>query len=208
LVAREGGDVAAVDRAVLYTFPSLSRGSRGQAAPIWEYPAPIDAITGNEESADLALLFLNLLLLAVCGTIVARTLMASSMWLPALALAGFALALTALSMPLLRVMMRGSHLREVAAEDGRRALLRVVLERAPGTAVGAHALSHAWAEAAGHAIRPQRLASELRALGGEPDVDDQARLQFRFPDLDHEARALAAFRAGQPPLRRACTTDR
>jgi hypothetical protein len=194
LAARENGDVAVVDGAVLYHFPQLGRASRARPAPIWDFPTPVDAITGNEESVDLVLLFVNLLLLAVFGTVVARTIVAGSIWPPALALAGFALALTALSMPILRVALRRTHLREVAAEDGRRALMRAVLERTPGAPVSAHALSHVWAEAAGHAIAPHRLTAELRALGGEPDVDDQARLQYRFPDLDYEARALALVR--------------
>jgi hypothetical protein len=69
-----------------------------------------------------------------------------------------------------------------------------VRERPAGGALQAYWLSHAWIEAAGHAIPPAALAEELRAFGGEADVDAQARLQFQFPDLDREARALAAER--------------
>jgi hypothetical protein len=106
----------------------------------------------------------------------------------------FVAAVFVLAMPLARVLRRRAHLDEVAAENGRRALLRAVLVRPPGRALGAHALSHAWIAASGRSVGQRRLFDEVLALGGEPDVDSKARLYFRFPDLDHEARALGQLR--------------
>ena len=88
-----------------------------------------------------------------------------------------------------------AHVSEVAAENGRRALFRAVLQRRTGSTLGAHALSHAWVAGSGRVIPRGRLFDEVLALGGEPDVDGQARLYFRFPDLDHEVRALMTLRS-------------
>jgi hypothetical protein len=193
LAARHGGDVGVVGEAVLYDFPGLAGRVRPATVPIWDRTRTLDAVTGNEPLVDFLLLTANLLVLVNSGLGILRTL-GTSAWAPALALLPFLAALFALSLPLSRLTARRARRQEVAAENGRRALLRVILERTPGAALGAHALSHVWIAGSGAAIGPQRLANELRALGGEPDVDDHSRLQFRFPDLDHEARALAALR--------------
>jgi hypothetical protein len=199
LAARHGGDVFVHGTAVLYSFPRLvgclprliSAGRTPR--PIWEQRRQPDAVTGNRPSVDRGLVLANLSLLVLSATLAARTLSVTA-WQPALATTFFAAALFALVMPLVRLLRRRAHLAEVAAENGRRALFRAVLQRRPGMSVGAHALSHAWVIGSGRAIRQSRLFEEVVALGGEPDVDSQARIHFRFPDLDHEAQALTNLR--------------
>lgn len=193
LAARHGGDVAVAGEAVVYRFP-VRRRRRRAAAAIWSERREPEPLTGNDRAVDLALLCFNLALLVVSATIILLTISASS-WAPAIALVPFQLAVLALSQPVARFFNRRAHLARVSAENGRRALLQAVLERPAGTALTAYDLSHVWICAAGRAITPHQLADELSAYGGEPDVDDHARLQFRFPDLDHESRALAALRA-------------
>jgi hypothetical protein len=193
LVARTGGDVGVVGAAVVYRFPRLV-GGRRLPAPVWEQTRLPDEVTGNDHLTDVIILAINLLVLALTGSLTLLGLSGSA-WLPALSLLPFLLALFALSLPLGRLLGRRGHLAEVAAENGRRALLRVVLERPAGTTLSAHALSHVWATAARRAVTPARLLEEVRALGGELDLDDEARPQFRFPDLDHESVALRQLRA-------------
>jgi len=195
LAAHHGGDVEVSDTgAVIYRFPALARGSRQPQRPVWERPRALAPVTGNELSVDLTLAAVNLLVVAASATVMVCTL-ASSDWQPAVALVPFTLSLLALALPLSRLTSRHARLRELAQENGRRALLREILERPAGAALGAYALSHAWIAACGRAIRPKRLLEEIRAIGGEPDVDDDARLMFRFPELDDEARAVALERA-------------
>jgi hypothetical protein len=200
LVARHQGDVTVHGTAVLYRFPRLKRGrsrsiaARRSPAPVWEQLRLPDAVTGNRPSLDHWLVLANLLVLFGAATMALRTLSAT-VWQPALAILLFALALAALAMPLMRLCRRRAHFAEIAAENGRRALLRAVLQRRVGNTIGAHALSHAWVAAAGRAVNQRRLFAEVAALGGEPDVDGNARIHFRFPDLDHEAGALTSLRA-------------
>jgi hypothetical protein len=162
--------------------------------PIWEQRRLPDAITGNRRSVDQLLLLANLVLLFVGGTMLGRAL-SSNVGQAFAALLAFALAVFALSLPVARLARRRSHVTEVDAENGRRALIRAVLARPVGSNLGAHALSHVWVAASGRAIKQRRLVDEVLALGGEPDVDSQARVYFRFPDLDHEARALTQLRS-------------
>jgi hypothetical protein len=204
LAARHGGDVFVHGTAVLYRFPRLMGGVPrlifpGRAPlPVWERTRLPDAITGNRPSIDRWLLVANLFIL-IAGATTAFCTLAASVWQPALAILFFALGVAAVAMPVMRLVRRGAHLAEVAAENGRRALVRAVLQRRLGSTLGAHSLSHVWVAAAGHVVSQSRLLDEVAALGGEPDVDAQARVHFRFPDLDHEARALTALRRPSRP---------
>jgi hypothetical protein len=203
LAGRHGGDVTVHGEAVLYRFPRLTTGlprliSSGRTPrPVWEHPRLPDAITGNRPSIDRWLVLANLIILIGAATAAIRTLSASA-WQPALAMLFFALGLAALAMPVMRLVRRRAHLAEIAAENGRRAIVRAVLQRRIGSTIGAHALSHAWVAAAGRAVRQSRLFDEVTALGGEPDIDGHARIHFRFPDLDYEARALTNLRPASP----------
>jgi hypothetical protein len=192
LLARQGGDVGAVGGSVLYRFPRGERRGRPPMA-IWDRPAALPPVTGNELPLDVVLTFAALLVAVTSATVIARTLSVSA-WQPSLALIPLLLSLLSLAMPLCRLFARPTQVRRLALENGRRGLLRALLERPAGTPLGAHALSHVWAECAGQAIRPRQLREEMQALGGEPDVDEEARLQFRFPDLDEESRVLALLR--------------
>jgi hypothetical protein len=197
LAARHGGDVYVHDTAVLYRFPRLVSGLPRLISrvplPIWEEQRLPDAVTGNRPSVDGTLVLVNLMLLIGAAIAVAGW-SPFQWWQSATALFLFAAALFALVMPLMRLGRRRAHLAEVAAENGRRALVRAVLQRRLGSSLGAHALSHAWVASSGRVVRQSRLFEEVMALGGEPDVDSHARIYFRFPDLDHEQRALTTLR--------------
>jgi hypothetical protein len=199
LAARHGGDVGVSGTAVLYTFPRLLAHSprliarRATPGAVWDQPGQPQALTGNEAAVDFALLLANLLVLAASALGILLTLSASA-WVPALGVLSFALALFALALPAARALNRRAYLTRLAAENGRRGLVRVVLQRRLGSPVSAHALSHAWVAASGRVVGPRRLRAEVSALGGEPDLDEAARLAFRFPDLDHEGRAVAQLR--------------
>jgi hypothetical protein len=207
LAARHGGDIFVHEAAVLYRFPKLRPHlprlmfARQTPGPIWEQRRLPDPITGNRPVLDRLFVLTNLLILIAAAATAAWKLSASS-WQSAFAILVilvFSAALSALAMPLTRLARRRAHATEVAAENGRRALVRAVLQRRCGTMLGAHALSHAWVAGSGGVIPRGRLDDEVRALGGEPDIDCQARLYFRFPDLDHEVRALTRLRSPTSP---------
>jgi hypothetical protein len=191
-IARHGGFIDVDGAAVVYRLSG--RGSRPAPSlpAVWEQPLAPSAVTGNRPRTDATLALLNLILLVISAAAFGR-LMAIGVWWAA-ALFPLALSLATFALPLARVFGRGAERRWIARETGRRRLLRAVLARPAGAGLQAYWLSHVWIEAAGHPIAPAALVAEMRAMGGEPDLDAQARLLFRFPDLDYEARALAAAR--------------
>jgi hypothetical protein len=103
----------------------------------------------------------------------------------------FSLALFAL--PLARAALRPFKQRRIARENGRRYMLREILEHLGTGEVTDESLRRAWKEAAGVEPDPKELTREVVALGG--DVDYEAgRVRYRFPDFEAEAKALEAER--------------
>jgi hypothetical protein len=190
-LARHGGQIEVVDGAVVYRLRPLPWATGTPLTPIWERPLTVP-MTGNRRRTDLVLALLNLLLLVASSAALGELVGASGWW--GMALAPLGISLLGFLLPLARLAGRRAEQRRIAREAGRRRLLRAVIERPAGAALQAYWLSHAWIQAAGHAIAPAALTDEMQALGGEADLDGDARLLFRFPDLDYEARALAAER--------------
>jgi hypothetical protein len=191
-IARDGGQIEASGTAVVYRLEPQPGGPRSPLPPVWTRPLAVPAITGNGRRTDLVLTLLTFALLVVSAAALGQLVAAGGWW--GIALPPLGLSLLTCALPLARLFGRRSEKRRIAREIGRRRLLQAVLERPAGGALQAYWLSHAWIEAAGHAIGPAALAREMQALGGEADVDAESRLLFRFPDFDHEARALAAER--------------
>lgn len=191
-IARDGGGIEAAGTAVVYRLEPQAGGPRLPLPPVWDRPLVVPAITGNGPRTDLLLALLSFALLVASAAALGQLVAAGGWW--GMVLPPLGLSLLTCALPLARLLGRRSERRRIARELGRRRLLQAVLQRPAGAALQAYWLSHAWIEAAGHAIAPSALAREMQALGGESDVDAQSRLLFRFPDFDHEARALAAER--------------
>jgi len=103
----------------------------------------------------------------------------------------FSLALFAL--PLARAAYRPFKQRRVAQENGRRAMLREILEHVGTGEVTDASLRAAWKSAAGTEPDEKALTREVTALGGDVDYES-GKVKYRFPDLEAEARALEAER--------------
>jgi hypothetical protein len=186
-VARQGGTVDELNGAVIYRLPPVE--APATLAPIWRRRLVGPPVTGNRAAVDATLTLLLFTVLVVSALVLSG---AQEWWTAALA--PLAASTLALVLPLARLLGRAAEQRRISRENGHRRLIRAVVERPAGASLSAHWLSHVWIEAADHAIKPAALIEEMRALGGEPDVDAEARLLFRFTDLDHEARALTIER--------------
>jgi hypothetical protein len=103
----------------------------------------------------------------------------------------FSLALFAL--PLVRAAVRPFKERRIARENGRRAMLREILENGPTGEVTDESLAAAWKEAAGSPPDEKELTREVVKLGGDVDYES-GKVRYRFPDFEAEAKALAAER--------------
>jgi hypothetical protein len=103
----------------------------------------------------------------------------------------FSLALFAL--PLARAALRPFKERRIARENGRRGMLREILEHLGTGEVTDESLRRAWKEASGVEPDPKELTRQVVALGGDVDYEE-GRVRYRFPDFEAEAKALEAER--------------
>jgi hypothetical protein len=83
--------------------------------------------------------------------------------------------------------------RRLAHENGRRGILREILEHLRSGEVTDESLRRAWKQASGVEPDEKELTREVVALGGDVDYEE-GKVRYRFPDFEAEARALEAER--------------
>jgi hypothetical protein len=216
-------------RATAAALPAMG-GQAGRAvAPVWNRSVSVPPLSGNGSGTNLLLGALNGFNLVAGGAAVASGLTLDRLgeiiahaqaqaamggvlpplppahgvplllgWIPLV----FSAALFAL--PLGRALRKRRETARAAAENGRRALLRLVHEGlAAGDAeIRAADARRAWVAAvantgtgAGGRVRTREIEEAVRALGGEIDVTDDGAVIYRFDTAAREERALAAARA-------------
>jgi hypothetical protein len=111
----------------------------------------------------------------------------------ALGVVPFVFSLALFAVPLVRAGLRPFKERRIARENGRRAMLREILEHLRAGEVTDESLRHAWKEASGREPDEKELTREVVALGGDVDYES-GKVRYRFPDLEAEQKALEAER--------------
>ena len=105
-------------------------------------------------------------------------------------------------LPTRRLLRRRRQKAELAAEHGRRALMRVVLAEPGGVAeLTPAAARRTWLAASGQKDTETvtaQLEAGVRALGGEIDLDAGGAIVYRFSNEARERRALELLRAQAP----------
>jgi hypothetical protein len=232
LVVDYDGDIqVSDDGAIVYVFKEL-RTTAGQASSLapraaWSERRVVPPLTGNSASTNLLLGALNgfnafMSAAAVAGGVTLERLfqlveharLVSVLgpdapplpaahgvplllgWVPLVFSSGLFL------LPARRVLRRRRQVREIAAENGRRGLMRLVLAESGGAAeLSPAAARRAWLSGAGvkdsEALTPQIEAS-VRSLGGEIDLDADGKVVYRFSTEARERRALEVLRAAAP----------
>ncbi len=210
-VSEEGG--------IAYRFAEIRKtaadpGDAGEArpAPVWAEEKALPPFTGNGVGTNLLIVLLNGFNLIAAGWVIANGLTierigqllkrvpveelapASTPW--ALGVIPLVFSIALFAVPLVRAAWRPIKARRVAREKGRRALVRAVLERVGERGgVTETELAGAWAAAAGSVPDSKTLTREVVALGGDVDIESSADgVRYRFPDMEVEARAVAAER--------------
>lgn len=104
------------------------------------------------------------------------------------------------AMPVWRALRRPTEKRKIARENGRRSVMRRVLERVQasrgqGAPLDENELKSAWREAAGEVPDDKELVRTVVEMGGDVEVSESGRAQYRFRDLEAELAALEKERA-------------
>jgi hypothetical protein len=229
LVVDYDGDVQVSDEgALVYAFKSL-RLTSGQTvdsspAPVWQRRETLPALTGNSAGTNVGLVALNGFNLTMGAVGVGMGLTIERIfeliaharevavlgaaapplgapegvplllgWIPLLFSAGLFV------LPGLRALRRRRERARVADENGRRALMRLVLaETSPVAELTPEAAQRAWLSAvgadAGKGDPTKRIEAAVRTLGGDIDLNAEGKLVYRFSTEVRERAALATLR--------------
>lgn len=202
---------------IYYIFESIRKTTENARAkrppPFWVLPREMPSLTGNTGGTNLMILLLNgfntlMSFIAIGGGWTVEKLKYMLAGVPTEAIPSgvggsplllgwipFIFSLVLFAIPAFRLFSLPSRKRAFAEEEGRRNITRVVLEKTQkGQRIDERDLSRAWQEATGDSVDRDALMREIVKLGGDVDVDEQGRMQYRFRDLEEEAAALAAER--------------
>lgn len=205
------------DGGITYSFPAVRRtagetrvASRGEKLA---ERLRLPELTGNSAGSNFLIAALNgfNLVMALFATAVGLTVadvfrlfegippQADGMaWALGIIPAIFSTAIFA--MPVWRALKRPAEKRKVARENGRRSVMREVLSRletsgGQGASFDEKELARAWQEAAGTAPDEKELVRAVLEMGGDVEVSEGGRAQYRFRDLEAEFAALEKERA-------------
>jgi hypothetical protein len=208
-VSDEGG--------IVYRFEALRKtvdeAPVARPKPVWDRLKQLVPLTGNTPGTNLAIAGLNGFNLIMSGYALSEHLTFEKLGLlyqimqhhlpprtplpedtaVALGVVPLVFSIALFVLPLARAGLRPWKERRVARENGRRGLLREILERAGKAEVTDDSLRAAWKQAAGTDPSPKEITREVVALGGDVDYES-GKVRYRFPDLEAEARALEAER--------------
>ncbi len=207
-VSEEGG--------IAYAFPELRKSVQekpvARPEPIWSKRETVAPITGNPPGTDLLIGALNGFNLIMSGWVLAtgltiERLVAILQKVPlrdlpptgtsiVLGVIPFVFSIALFLLPLGRIALRARKTRKVQRENGRRAVLRAVLESVrEGKGITEQELATRYRVAAGVDPDPKELTKEVVALGGDVDLDRAAEgVRYRFKDLELESKAVEAER--------------
>lgn len=213
------GDVdVSDDGGIFYSFPALRRTAQETAferppPPAWSEKAKAAPITGNEGNSNLLIAALNgfnlvMSLFALQANLTIDRLLywwqtkdipVPVMPLPydgvplVLGLIPFVFSTLIFAMPIYRWATQASREKKAKQENGRKAVLKTVLEATGNKGVAVDDVKKAWTDATGAEPDEAALSREIAALGGDIDLEASERgerAQYRFRDLEAEVAAL------------------
>lgn len=211
IVSEEGG--------IFYEFASMRKSAQHEilrpAPSIWHHREKLAAFTGNSAGSNLMIICLNGFNLLMSSVAIAnqwtiekfRYILALSQsdlpahlipqapqstplllgWIPFL----FSSALFLI--PISRALLRKKQQREVNNTNGRRGLLKIILNKLGLGGIEEKELKQAWAQQAEAPVEEREFNREIIRLGGDLELDNKQSL-YHFEALEKEARALNAAR--------------
>lgn len=211
------GDVEVGERGgIYYRFEALRKTAAatpaaGQPPAAWDAMPTARPLTGNAIGANLFVGLLNGFNLAMSAFVLSTDLTLVDLlvmfhkrvpvWIPTggvpvlFGLVPLVLSLLVFAVPLARAVARPWKNAQRAKERGRLAMLREILERAPkAQPVNEDELRTAYRLAAGTEPSEAMIRERIVELGGDVDLEGGLPIQYRFPDLEEEAAAVAEER--------------
>lgn len=211
------------DGAIFYEFPDVRRTAQSghvvAPQPVWREQVKARLITGNDAGSNWTVTLLNgfnlvMSLVALKTNLTLdRLLHIIEHWKSVVPVAPlpydgtplifglipFVFSALIFALPVYRWATDAARKKQAAKENGRRAVLKTVLEAtAAGEGVTEGKLKGAWQQATGEEPDLATLRRQVVELGGDIDlkeVEDTGRAPYRFRDLEAEVKALAAERA-------------
>ncbi|OGQ10048.1 MAG: hypothetical protein A2138_21720 [Deltaproteobacteria bacterium RBG_16_71_12] len=211
------------DGAIFYEFPDVRRtveqGHVVAPPPVWREQVKARPITGNDGGSNWTVTLLNGFNLAMSlvamktNLTIDRLLHIIEHWksvvpVPPLPYDGtplvfglipFVFSALIFALPVYRWATDAKRKKQAAEENGRRAVLKAVLEATgKGEGVTEGKLKGAWQQATGEEPDLSTLRRQVVELGGDIDLEeaeDTGRAPYRFRDLEAEVKALAAERS-------------
>lgn len=179
------------------------------APSIWEKKKELLPLTGNGGGTNFLIVALNAFNLLASAWVMqnhltfqkislmiqgapAKVIRALPPEMPiALGLVPLVFSLALFALPIGRALIRPLRERANRRENGRRALLREVVERRDqGHSVTDKSLAAAWRDATGEEPDPKAITREMAALGGDLEIRDSGKTRYRFPDFELSQKAL------------------
>lgn len=217
LVDYEGEIDVSEEGGIAYRFPQLRKTAKSERVPrpkpVWAEKKAARPLTGNSFGENFVIVALNGFNLAMSLWAIGRgmtlerlvaivTKLPRELWPEpatpiALGIVPLVFSLALFALPLGRLLARSFEEKRVQRENGRRAVLQAVLEKAGAGGVTERELTERYRIASGVEPTAAELTKEVRALGGDVDLDQAAAadgVHYRFVDLELEQRAVEAER--------------
>lgn len=221
LMLNYDGDVIVSDEGgIYYEFSDLRKSAlnevTGSPPPIWHFKEVLPPFTGNTASSNALIAGLNgfNLLMSMIAISNSWTIekfryifMVTSTNIPPellppmpegtpilLGYIPFIFSSVLFLIPLLRAFSRGAKKREVDAKNGKRGLIKAILNKLSINGIKEKILKQSWAEQACAKVDEKEFTREIVRLGGEVELSDNDDVVFRFKAIEDELNALKKAR--------------
>ncbi len=220
MLNHEGDVIVSEEGGIIYEFKAMRKSALTESVssppPIWQKREKMPPFTGNQTSSNLFIAGLNgfnlvmsLVAIANGWTIEKFRYMftiASSNLPPELIppppegvplLLGYIPLIFSSALffiPIFRAMFRGQKKKEIDAKNGKRGLIRAILNKLGLGGIKEETLRQSWAELAQAEPNESEFTREIIRLGGEFELNDQSKPIYRFRAIEAELAALEKAR--------------
>ncbi len=216
LVEHDGDVKVSLDGGIYYEFAAMRKSALDEQAipapPIWHRREKLLPFTGNRPGSNILIAGLNGFNLVMSSVAIASGwtiekfryfFLAAKSGIPIdqlppppegvpllLGWIPFIFSLALFAIPVLRAMNRGQKRQKINRNNGKRGLIRVILNSLGFKAIDEGTLARGWTEQAQVPPGDKELTQEIVNLGGEAEVSEDGKVTYAFKALESELAAL------------------